>query len=205
MGGQTRSWEDEIMDQLGGVGVDDGANASVSAPKSSFSILIPSSLNHPAQPAVNPHPVSSAQPTVNLNFPNQPMITMNLLSVTGAARAPADIPSISGSRNWTQAHAAIPNTGPVQAQNTSDVHIPFANLLLTNGQSSQPSGSAPATLNINTIPTAAIPEPVVILALVSVPSNKASWSKKGKKSDHVQMSTEEVVPGRATWSKAKQP
>ncbi|KAF8547607.1 hypothetical protein OG21DRAFT_1490075 [Imleria badia] len=120
-GGQTRSWEDDIMDQLEGGGVNDGVNASVSAPKSSFSVPIPSSLNHPAQP------------TVNLNFLDQPMIAMNPLLVTGTTRAPVDMPSISGSRNWTQAHAVIPNSGSVQAQNTSDVHIPFANLLLTNG------------------------------------------------------------------------
>ncbi|KAF8452169.1 hypothetical protein L210DRAFT_3499225 [Boletus edulis BED1] len=186
-GGQTRSWEDDIMDQLGGIGVDNGANANISAPKSASSALnlVPSSFNHPVQPAVN------------LNFPNQPTIAMNPLSVVVAAQAPTDMPSISGSRNWAQAHAAIPNLGPVQAQN---VHIPFANLSLANGQNSQPSGSVSATLNINTTPT------VVIPALVSVPS-KAPWSKKGKKPDHAQANAEEMtgVPGRATRSKAKRP
>ncbi|KAF8127386.1 hypothetical protein EV363DRAFT_1515132 [Boletus edulis] len=172
-GGQTRSWEDDIMDQLGGIGVDNGANANISAPKSASSALnlVPSSFNHPIQPAVN------------LNFPNQPTIAMNPLSVVVAAQAPADMPSISGSGNRAQAHAAIPNLGPVQAQN---VHIPFANLSLANGQNSQPLGSVSATLNINTTPAVMIP------ALVSVPS-KAPQSKKGKKPDHAQANAEEVT------------
>ena len=83
-----------------------------------------------------------------------------------------------------------------------DIHVPLANLSLANGQSSQPSEeSVLAAMDINTDPANIAPGPVVIPALVSVPSSKASRSKKGKKPDHVEGVTK--VPVRATWSKVK--
>lgn len=85
---------------------------------------------------------------------------------------------------------------------TLDIHVPLVNLSLANGQSSQPSEeSDSAAMNIDTNPTNIAPGLVVIPALVSVPSSKASRSKKGKKPDHAEGVTE--VPVRATWSKVK--
>lgn len=108
--GQTKSWEDDIMNQLGGPSVDNGANANLSPPNHS-STPVPLSSTHPAQLAMDPH---SAQPAVNPNLPYQPTIAMNSHLGISAAQAPMDMPSISGSGNiWTPAHA-IP--GPVQAQ-----------------------------------------------------------------------------------------
>ena len=57
-------------------------------------------------------------------------------------------------------------------------------------------------MDINTDPANIAPGPVVIPALVSVPSSKASRSKKGKKTDHAKGVTE--VPVRVMWSKVKQ-
>jgi hypothetical protein len=85
---------------------------------------------------------------------------------------------------------------------TLDIHVPLATLSLANGQSSQPSGeSVLAAMNIDTDPANIAPGLVVIPALVSVPSTKASRSKKGKKPDHAEGVTE--VPVRATQLKVK--
>ncbi|KAF8546543.1 hypothetical protein OG21DRAFT_1491096 [Imleria badia] len=147
VGGQTKSWEDDIMDQLGGSGIDNGANANLSPPNP-FSTLVPLSSTHPTQLAVDPR---SAQPAVNPNLAYQPTIAMNSCLGISTAQAPMDMPSISGSGNiWTPAHAI---SGPVPVQNTLDIHVPLANLLLANGQSSQPLGeSVSAAMNIDTNP-----------------------------------------------------
>ena len=117
VGGQTKSWEDDIMDQLGGPSVDNGANANLSPPNPS-STPVPLSFTHPAQLAVDPH---SAQPAVNPNLPYQPTIAMNSPLGISAAQAPMGMPSISGFGNiWTPAHA-IP--GLVQAQSKLFIFI----------------------------------------------------------------------------------
>jgi hypothetical protein len=117
VGGQTKSWEDDIMDQLGGPSVDNSVNANLPPPNPS-SAPVPLSSTHPAQLAVDPH---SAQPAINPNLPYQPTIAMNSCSGISAAQAPMDMPSISGSGNiWTPAHA-IP--GPVQVQSKLFVFI----------------------------------------------------------------------------------
>ncbi|KAN0079885.1 hypothetical protein V8E55_009451 [Tylopilus felleus] len=194
VGGQTKSWEDDIMDQFG----DSESEIYISGLSTNFSPTSRSSsnpsilLSKPFHLYLAMH-TCSAQPAVNPNLPYQPTIAMNSPLGISTAQAPMGMPSISGSGNiWTLAHA-IP--GPVQVQNTLDIHVPLVNLSLANGQSSQPLGeSVSAAMNINT-------GPVVIPALVNIPSSKASWSKKGKKPDHAEGVTE--VPVRATWSKVK--
>ncbi|KAF8431428.1 hypothetical protein L210DRAFT_3651129 [Boletus edulis BED1] len=176
---EVQSWENDIMAQLGGFGGDRGANPPIVNPSSSAADLPP--FDRPAQLSTN------------LNLPDHSIIAMNPPSLTGVARAP--VPSISG-------HTGIPTHAPIpvafgSAQNASapvmhatnesitlDIQVPLANLSLAP----QPGPSGP----------------VVVPALVGVPSSKPPRSKKGKKSDQPQAAEEATgVPVRATRARAK--
>ncbi|KIK14664.1 hypothetical protein PISMIDRAFT_17139 [Pisolithus microcarpus 441] len=201
---QPRSWEDDLLAQLGGLSGTEGVNSNT--------LTVPFAVPPIAHPSnVTSNPQSAADP------PSRAQMHTNPLSITGATWGGASVssamlpttsfgvsipvftPHLGGTsmaETGTSSQVGLsvsmsPSQSVIVSTTGADLHLPLSDLSL---------GSSLSSVSSHLNPPA---PPVVIPALVTAPPSKAT--KKGKRA---QAKTTEggvgVAPARATRSTNRQ-